>query len=341
MLSMRILFMFFFTVFLITANISSAEKGELSVSEKFLEQADSLFKEHNIDEALDIYLEAIKAARTESDNRVLTEAYSQVARCYLKRDRKEEGRTWLQKAKEIASEDDPPGWSRYLGVRGRFEWKDAAETTGILSPETDRASNTFKKMYDYCLRHDLYERAIDAANMVSITARKDERVAWALKGIDAAEKGNLEGWLAPLWNNLGWAYDDIGEYEKSLKALEKARVYHYKMGKELPMLIADWSVGHALRMTGQIDSAETVLRHVQRWAFIRKGEEKSPENAEWVGFANLELAEIALIKGDKDSAKGLFKSAYSNLYQAKMNEWDPKKLEEIQQRIKEISGKKR
>ncbi len=195
-------------------------------------------------------------------------------------------------------------------------------------------------MYDYCLRHDLYERAIDAANMVSITARKNERVNWALKGINAAEKGNIESWFAPLWNNLGWAYDDIGEYEKSLKALEKARIYHYKRGKELPMLIADWSVGHALRMTGQIDSAETLLRRIQRLAFIRKGEEKSPENAEWVGFSNLELAEIMMIKGDMDKAKSLFKSAFSNLHEANMNEWDPKKLEEIRQRIKDASGKK-
>ena len=339
MRSIKILFMFF-AVFLVTASISSAEKGELSVSENLLKQADSLFKEHNIDEALEIYLEAVKYARSESDKRILTEAFSQAARCYLKSDRKEEGRTWLQKAKEIASKDDPLGWSRYLGVRGRFEWKDAAETTGLLSPETDRASNTFKEMYDYCLRHDLYERAIDAANMVSITARKNERVNWALKGIDAAEKGNIESWFAPLWNNLGWAYDDIGEYEKSLKALEKARIYHYKRGKELPMLIADWSVGHALRMTGQIDSAETLLRRIQRLAFIRKGEEKSPENAEWVGFSNLELAEIMMIKGDMDKAKSLFKSAFSNLHEANMNEWDPKKLEEIRQRIKDASGKK-
>ncbi|MEE9555189.1 MAG: hypothetical protein V3W18_12945 [candidate division Zixibacteria bacterium] len=326
---------------LFALNFPAADENNITGSEELLQQGDAAFKGDNIDEALDIYLKAIQSALSEMNNSVLTEAYAQVARCYLRNSLKEEGRSWLEKAGEIASVDDPPGWSRYLGVRGRFEWKDAAELAGLLSPETDKASNTFKELYDYCLLNDLYERAIDAANMVSITARKDERIEWAKKGIEAAEKGNLEGWLAPLWNNLGWAYDDIGEYTESLKALEKARVYHYKRGKELPMLISDWSVGHALRMTGQIDSAETLLIKVQKWALILKSEQKTPETAEWFGFANLELGEIELLKGDNERALTLFKSAYSNLSTAGMRKWDPDRLKEIQQRMKALRSKKK
>ena len=45
--------------------------------------------------------------------------------------------------------------------------------------------------------------------MMSIVAEKDKRVEWGLKGIRAAEDGDLTSWLAPLWNNLGWSYDEL------------------------------------------------------------------------------------------------------------------------------------
>ena len=319
---------------------SSADGEDLSVSAELLRQGDDLFNSEKIEDAVKVYIQAAETAESRGNKSDLTEAYSQVARCYLKLERIDEGRPWLEKAREKASPDDSSGWSRYLGVRGRFEWKDAAKLKGELSPETDRASNTFKEMHDYCLNHGLYERAIDAANMVSITGMKSERAIWAQKGIEAAETGNLESWLAPLWNNLGWAYDDLGRYDESLQALKKARVYHYKKGDELSMIIADWSVGHAYRMCGKIDSSETILRSVQKLAMIRKGEEKSPENAEWFGFANLELGELALRRGDRAEALKLFKVAYSNLHEAGMNEWDAKKFKELNDRILELARNK-
>ena len=340
MKSIRIVFAILLLISVFSLNESIADDIDNSESGKLLKQGDDLFNSDSIEEALSVYQQAVEKAQTEKNSSVLTESYSQTARCFLRTDRKEEGRTWLQKAAAIASENDPLGWSRFLGVRGRFEWKDAAARAKEPSPETDKASNTFKQMYVYSTEHGLYDRAIDAANMVSITCRLGERVEWALKGIEAAENGNVESMLGPLWNNLGWTYDDLERYDESLKALEKARVYHYKRGDELSMLIADWSVGHALRMTGQIDSAEAVLDVVQKWAFIRKSEEKSPENSEWVGWANLELGEIMLIKGDRDRALGMIKVAYRNLSEAGMREWDPKKLEELNQRIIEITRQK-
>jgi tetratricopeptide (TPR) repeat protein len=264
-----------------------ADDENLSKSAELLSRGDDLFNSGEIDEAMAVYVEAAETAELSGANSDFVEACAQVARCYLRQDKKEKGRPWLEKAGKSASEEEPNGWSRYLGVRGRYEWKDAAAAAGEVSPVTEKASATFKQMHDYCLKNELYGRAIDAANMVTITGSMEERVDWGLKGIEAAEKGNHEGWLAPLWNNLGWTYDDLGRYEESLTALEQARKYHYLKGDEMAMLIADWSVGHALRMTGQVDSAETVLKKVQRWTMIIKGENKTPETAEWFGFANL------------------------------------------------------
>jgi tetratricopeptide (TPR) repeat protein len=285
---------------------------------------------------MEVYIEAAEVAESSGANSDYVEACSQVARCYLRKKNKEEGRPWLEKAEMSASKDEPKGWSRYLGVRGRYEWQDAAEKASKVSPVTETASATFKEMYDYCLENELFERAIDAANMVTITGTMEERIEYGLKGIEAAKKGNHESWLAPLWNNLGWTYDELERYEESLEALEQARKYHYMKGDEMSMLIADWSVGHALRMTGQIDSAETILKNVQRWAMIIKGENKTPKTAEWNGFANLELGELELSRGNKKRALVLFRVAHSNLREAGMEKWDRKRFRKIEKKLREL-----
>ncbi len=329
---------YLFTVILLIFNCGGNKMKEekITAGAQLLNTGDELFNSSKRTEALEIYKQAADSALGSGSNSDLTEAYSQIARCYLSLEQKEEGRPWLEKATATAADSEPSGWSRYLGVLGRYQWKDAAEKAKAVSPEATEAAATFKTMYEYCLANKLYNRAIDAANMVSITGSIDERVEWGLKGIKAAEDGNLSSWLAPLWNNLGWTYDDLGRYDESLKALEKARIFHYKKGDELSMLIADWSVGHALRMTGQLDSAMTVLTNVQKLAFLRKAESKSPENLEWIGYANRELGEIALTRGDKPRALSYFNTAYANLNEAGMKDWDAKGFEELSSKINEL-----
>ena len=93
-------------------------------SDSLLAEADSLFQERDISTALTKYLRTAEVARLDFNRQVETEALAQVARCYLTLDNKEESRKWLEDAASRASDDDPMGWSRYLGVKGRYEWKD-------------------------------------------------------------------------------------------------------------------------------------------------------------------------------------------------------------------------
>ncbi len=320
---------------------TTGKDNEMSESSSLLQKADSLFNERQQAEALEAYQEAAGKAEAEKDSSNLAEAYSQMARCYLSLDKKEEGRPWLAKAGEIVSESDPAGWSRYLGVRGRFEWKDAAEEAKAVSPEAPTAASTFKQMYQFCMENDFFNRAIDAANMITITGTMDERVEWGQRGIEAAEKGNVESWLAPLWNNLGWTYNDQGRYKESLDALMKAREYHYKKGDDKSMLIADWSVGHAYRMNGQLDSAATWMQNVHAWSTRRYDAESVPGNAEWVGFSFKELGEIALANGDRKTALDHFTEARKYFIEAGMPDWDAKGFEELSERIEKLSGQKK
>jgi len=55
---------------------------------------------------------------------VEVEALAQMARMNLILGNKDEGRTYLEDARSKVRDRDPMAWSRYLGVRGRFEWQD-------------------------------------------------------------------------------------------------------------------------------------------------------------------------------------------------------------------------
>ena len=115
----------------------------------------------------------------------------------------------------------------------------------------------------------------------------------------------MDGWLGPLWNNLGWTYwalaakasdgEQAGKYNrKALECYLKARQYHWKHGGEMQKLKADWAVGSTYRRLGQYDQASAWLRPVLAWAERVHQLDPGRRNIEWVGWANYELGMIAL-----------------------------------------------
>ena len=300
-----------------------------STAQQLLEQADGIFRRGDNEQAAELYKLTAEAAEREMVVGIRVEALAQVARCYLKMDRKEDGRRWLMMAAELATDRMPRAWSRYLGVRGRFEW---------LDDDLETATATFREMYEYCLQHELHERAVDAAHMVAITAPPEEQIQWGLKGIEAAEQGGIEGWLGPLWNNLGWTHDDLGRHQEALEALLKAREYHWKLGTEMNKLIADWSVGHAYRMVGEHETAARWMRPVLAWSERLYAAERSPDAAEWIGHSCRELAELALQREDLPEALDYLRRAREKLQEAGMPQWDTDGFDELSRQIEEIAG---
>lgn len=291
-----------------------------SDAQQLLADADALFHARKYAEATAKYEETAIVAEAAGETSTLTEALSQVARGHLTRDLKEEGRVWIERAAALATPSDPPGYARYLGVRGRFEWKD---------DDKEAATETFISMYDYCIEHELYDRAIDATHMVAITGGDDAKVEWSLKGIEAAKNDGHERWLGPLWNNLGWTYDEQGEYDKALEALLNAREAHWHRGDEFAKLVADWSVGHAYRKVGEYEQAMAWMNSTLAWAQRRYAMDPSASNAEWVGFAHRELGDLATDEGRPADAVRHYREAVPFLEQANMPSWDPEGFQAI------------
>ncbi len=200
-----------------------------------LDKADEVFQKRDYEQAVPLYEAVAQAAYNEFNRSVETEALAQIARCYLATGRKEEGRAFLAKAAAKADEDDKMGWSRFLGVRGRYEWKDDNLTA---------ARKTFDDMYTFCELSELWGRAVDAANMMAIVSEStDEQIEWSRKGIQAAQDGEQEQWLGPLWNNLGATYFDMKQYDTALVCFEQAREYHWQHSDEIAKAVRRLSCG--------------------------------------------------------------------------------------------------
>jgi len=301
---------------------------------KHLAQADELFRSRKYEDARLLYLQILESpeadSATGSDVEIRIEAMAQVARSYLILDEKEEGRNWLTRTAEVVDgEKQPSAWSRYLGVRGRFEWKD---------DDLARATSTFKMMYEFCRENELYERAVDAAHMVAITAPHEEQIFWAKRGIEAAEEGNMTGWLGPLWNNLGWSYDEMGEHDEALNALLKAREFHYSGKRDVPKLVADYSVGVQYRKLKNIEKALQWMKPAAEWADRLYAAEASVDHAEWVGWTHKELGEIAVLEGDGNQAKREYGVALEKLREAKMPDWDAEGFGKIEQKLADLGS---
>jgi tetratricopeptide (TPR) repeat protein len=102
--------------------------------------------------------------------------------------------------------------------------------------------------------------AADAAHMSAIASPDREgKLKWTDRGIRIASETtdrDVAYWLGQLYNNIGWEYQDSGEYEAALKAFEQALAAR-KRYPEMPALIqhAKEAVVEALRALGREEEA--------------------------------------------------------------------------------------
>lgn len=292
-------------------------------ADSLLEQADLYFKKNKMAEAFDVYKEVFELARKEFNRSVEVEALSQLARTKLRVGELEEGQKYLDMAQERATESDPLAWSRFLGVKGRFQWK---------SDKLDLARNTFSAMFDFCNSNGLWGRTVDAANMMAIVSESpEEQIQWCQKGIEAAEAADEESLLAALWNNLGSTYYDVKQYDSALACYEKSREYHWRFSGEYAKLFADYHIGMTLRLLGRVDEALTWLRPVLAWA-----ERLDAPGA--IGQACEDMGEIEVVKGNKSEGLKYLKRAREEYKRAGYNENWPEIWENINNRIKAVEG---
>ena len=85
------------------------------------------------------------------------------------------------------------------------------------------------------------------------------KLDWTERGIRIASESSdrdVAYWPGPLYNNLGWEYQDAGEHEAALEAFQKALAARERY-PEMPALIqhAKEAVSEALRALGREEEA--------------------------------------------------------------------------------------
>jgi tetratricopeptide (TPR) repeat protein len=187
---------------------------------------------------------------------------------------------------------------RYLLERGR-----AFNSSG----SGERAVPLFAEALSLAECNDDAFYAIDAAHMLGIAAPPAERLDWDLKALAMTEKtadSRSKRWLAPLYNNIGYAYQERGDFVTALVYYRKALPAYEVRGNPGDVRVAHWMIARAQRELGQIDDAERTQR------MLAAEYEKLGETD---GYVCEELAEIALARGDVPGARTWAAKAHAAL----------------------------
>lgn len=208
---------------------------------------------------------------------------------------------------------------RYFLERGR-----ALNSAG----HPDEARPLFEQALDMAkeLSEDFY--AVDALHMLAIVAPPASSLDLNLRAIQMAESSSqakARGWLGSLYNNTGWSYHDLGEYESALEMFEKAEAARREQGGVTEIRIAQWCVARALR------SLKCVEEALARQMALKEEYEAAGESNDGLVFEEIGECLLALYRAEE--SRPYFARAYEVLSQ---DSWLAEKEPERLARLKEL-----
>jgi tetratricopeptide (TPR) repeat protein len=167
--------------------------------------------------------------------------------------------------------------------------------------------------------------AVDAAHMVAIAEPESAgKLAWNLKALELARSSAQERaqkWQGSLYNNIGWTYHDLGQYEQALAIFEQAAEWRQANGGGRPWRIARWCIGRTLRSLGRYPEALAIQQELLQ-----------EEGGDGDGYGHEEIAECLLALERPAEARSHFAAAYEYLSQ---DSWlvanEPQRLERLKQ----------
>lgn len=263
-------------------------------------------------------LPEVKASGNESH---YIQLLTQIARTYSLRRKFEDAHKLLDEVEPLLKPEFPRASVRYHLERGR---------TFNSSNIFDKAREHFLKALDLAVQAKEDNLAVDAAHMMGIVEKGDASLEWNLKAIEMAERSSDESagnWLGSLYNNLGWTYFSMKEYEKALDLFRKDIKWFDSKGRVTNANIARWSAAKTLRMMGRTDEAlETQLA-------LKEIIERTKDED---GYVYEELAECYLSKGNEAEGRKYAGIAYDILRNdAWLQADEPERLA----RLKELGGR--
>jgi len=238
-------------------------------------------------------------ARESGDANYYAELLTQIARSQGLQRRFDEAHATLDTAEEAVVDEKSVGMTRYLLERGRV-YNSSGE------PEVSRGY--FLRARDLAAEIGADFYAIDALHMLGIVDPSESQMEWNLMALDLAERSEDERarkWRGSLYNNIGWTYHDLGEYEEALEMFDRSLVFREEQNDSAGVLIARWTIARTNRSLGHIEEALEMQLDLER----NVEEYGLPPD----GYVYEEAAECLLLLGRKQEAKEYFGLAYGIL----------------------------
>jgi len=196
------------------------------------------------------------------------------------------------------SEDLPIVTIRYCLERGR---------TYNSNNEQEKAIPLFEQALKIAEEMKEENYAVDAAHMLGIATKNETSLNWNLYAMNLAEKAKDEKaqkWLGALYNNIGWTYFDMKDYEKAKAVFDKSLEFFLVNGSAVQQRIARWSIAKMNRFLG--------LHHL---AMKELHELENESIAEPDAYIFEELGELYLLENDEPQYNYYFHEAYKMLSQ--------------------------
>jgi tetratricopeptide (TPR) repeat protein len=190
----------------------------------------------------------------------------------------------------------------------------------------DEARPCFKQALEMAkgLSEDFY--VVDALHMQAIVEPPASSLDLNLLAIQFAESSDQEkarGWLGSLYNNTGWSYQELGDFESALEMFQKAEAARRSKGRVPEIRIAQWCVARALRSLNRIEEALSKQ-------LTLKAEYEATSEGDRDGFVYEEIGECLLALERTQEAKPYFAKAHEILSQDTwLVEKEPERLERI------------
>lgn len=190
---------------------------------------------------------------------------------------------------------------RYLLERGRVY---------NSSGEVSQSKPIFTEAWEIAQQsgEDFY--AIDAAHMLAIVETPEQQILWnecALQLAEQSKDPKAQKWLGSLYNNLGWTYHDLKQYDQALDLFLRGLLWRESVNDESGAFVARWSVARTYRSLGQLDEALALQQRLLDE--INNSDNKLPPD----GYVLEEIAECLLALGKDKQAKPYFTKAYKIL----------------------------
>lgn len=251
------------------------------------------------DETEKRFRELLPRAQATGDRAYELQLRTQIARALGLQGRVEAAHQVLDEIEPQLTDEFPAVRMRYLLERGR---------TFNSSRQPDRARPLFLEAWEYGLVHMQEYYAVDAAHMMAFVEPPRAQLEWNLKATELAERSTdlrARKWLGTLYNNIGWAFHDLEQYDRALDAHRKCRSWYEEQAPGTRgARIAKWSVAKQLRHLGRVEEALAMQREV-----LATCEELGEQD----GFVYEELGECLLAQGKPDEATPWFEKAHARL----------------------------